>query len=231
MPYSFFQKLNLPIPEPIQMKIHLAGKTIIHSMGVCEDLLIKVDKLVFPVDFIILDMEEDFKVPIILGRPFLNTACALVDMRESMLTIRVGDDSVIFEAEEKEKHKESKEDKFSSIILDDELLERELAYLLIKEVDYKESLKSVEDSLTRRAVPADSTSTYEKSQSDGNFSLQPISLLCEPYVHVFPDYLENLLEENKVVKDFINFGNAYFPLPETIVESDEAVQKEDKGSL
>ncbi|XP_023740944.1 uncharacterized protein LOC111889044 [Lactuca sativa] len=84
IPYSFAQKLNLPLPKPIHMKIHLANKTIIHPMGVCEDLLIKVDKLVFPVEFIILDIEEDHKVPIILGRPFLNSA--LVDMRESTLT-------------------------------------------------------------------------------------------------------------------------------------------------
>nr|KAJ0208440.1 hypothetical protein LSAT_V11C500246240 [Lactuca sativa] len=176
MPYSFFQNLNLPIPKPIQMKIHLDEKTIIHPIGVCEDLLIKIDKLVFPVDFVILNMEEDFKVPIILGRPFLNTACALVDMRDSTLTLRVGDDSVIFEAEKKEKHKEAKEDNVPSIILDDELLERELAYLqeinpsqflssldensdangdleeierLIKEADHKQSFKSVENPLTR----------------------------------------------------------------------------------
>nr|KAJ0211087.1 hypothetical protein LSAT_V11C400203740 [Lactuca sativa] len=227
-------------------------------MGVCEDLLIKIDKLVFPVDFIILDMEEDIKVPIILGRPFLNTACALVDMRESTLALRVGDDSVIFEAEKKEKHKESKEDKVSLIILDDELLERELAYMqkinpthfllsleensdakgeleeietLIKEADCKESLKSVEDSLTRRVVPADSTSSYEKSQSDGSFSLQAITTLCEPDVHIFHDYLKNPLKKNKVVKDCINFEDAHLSFLETIVENYAAVQEEDRGSL
>ncbi|XP_023745461.1 uncharacterized protein LOC111893631 [Lactuca sativa] len=90
MPQSFFQKLNLPVPKPIQMKIHLADKTIIHPMGVCEDLLIKVEKLVFHVDFIILDMEEELQIPIILGRPFLNTACVVVDICESTLTLRVG---------------------------------------------------------------------------------------------------------------------------------------------
>ncbi|KAL7587779.1 hypothetical protein Lser_V15G37287 [Lactuca serriola] len=70
MPYSFFKKLKLPEPKPIHMKIHLADKTIIYPKGVCEDLLIKVDKFVFHVDFVVLDIEEDPKVPIILGRPF-----------------------------------------------------------------------------------------------------------------------------------------------------------------
>ncbi|KAL7605041.1 uncharacterized protein LOC111883048 [Lactuca sativa] len=90
MPYSFFKKLNLSEPKPINMKIHLADKTIIRPKGVCEDILIKVDKFVFPVDFVILDMEEDPKGPIILGRPFLNTACALVDVCESTITLRDG---------------------------------------------------------------------------------------------------------------------------------------------
>ncbi|KAL7610794.1 hypothetical protein Lser_V15G11573 [Lactuca serriola] len=92
MPYSFFKKLNLSEPKPIHMKIHLAGKTIIHPKGVREDLLIKVDKFVFPMDFVVLDMEEDPKVPIIVGRPFLNIVGALVDMCESTLTLRVGND-------------------------------------------------------------------------------------------------------------------------------------------
>nr|KAJ0208559.1 hypothetical protein LSAT_V11C500241780 [Lactuca sativa] len=74
------------------MTIHLADKTVTHPRGICEDLLIKVDKLVFPADFMVLYTEEDHEVPIILGRPFLNTACAIVDVRESKLTLRVGDD-------------------------------------------------------------------------------------------------------------------------------------------
>ncbi|XP_023746142.1 uncharacterized protein LOC111894296 [Lactuca sativa] len=79
MPYSFFKKLNLPEPKPIHMAIHLANKTVTYLRGICKDLLVKVDKSVFPTDFIILDMEEDHRVPIILGRPFLNTACVIVE--------------------------------------------------------------------------------------------------------------------------------------------------------
>ncbi|KAL7601804.1 hypothetical protein Lser_V15G25868 [Lactuca serriola] len=98
MPFSFFKKLNVPEPRPLNMKIYLAYKTIIHPRGVCEDLLIKVDKFVFLVDFVVLDMEEDLEIPIILGRPFLNTACALIDVCESTLTLRVGDESAVFKA-------------------------------------------------------------------------------------------------------------------------------------
>ncbi|KAL7610397.1 hypothetical protein Lser_V15G12026 [Lactuca serriola] len=106
MPFSFFKKLNLPEPRPVNMKIHLADKTIIRPRGVCEDLLIKVDKFIFPVDFVVLDMEEDPETPIILGRSFLNTACALIDVCESTLTLRVGDESAVFKAQPEIKQEE-----------------------------------------------------------------------------------------------------------------------------
>ncbi|KAL7601637.1 hypothetical protein Lser_V15G21670 [Lactuca serriola] len=91
MPYSFFKKLDLLEPRPIRMAIHLTNKTVAFPRGICEDLLVKVDKSVFPVDFIVLDMEADPQVLTILGRPFLNTVSAIVDMRDSKFTLRVGD--------------------------------------------------------------------------------------------------------------------------------------------
>ncbi|XP_052626871.1 uncharacterized protein LOC128133454 [Lactuca sativa] len=70
MPFSFFKKLNLSEPRPVNMKIHLADKTTIHPRGVCEDLLIKVDKFIFPVDFVVLDMEEDPEFRLFWGGHF-----------------------------------------------------------------------------------------------------------------------------------------------------------------
>ncbi|KAL7594296.1 hypothetical protein Lser_V15G28541 [Lactuca serriola] len=123
MPYSFFKKLDLPEPRPIHMAIHLANKTITFPRGICEDLLVKVDKFVFPVDFIVLDMEADPQVPIILGRPFLNTASAIIDMRDSKLTLRVGDESVAFGVDQAMKHARSSDDTAFSIDMLEELLE------------------------------------------------------------------------------------------------------------
>ena len=62
--------------------------------GVIEDVLIKVDKFIFLVDFVVLDMEEDENVPLILGRPFLAITRALIDVESRELTLRVGDDKV-----------------------------------------------------------------------------------------------------------------------------------------
>ncbi|KAL7606448.1 uncharacterized protein LOC111914573 [Lactuca sativa] len=96
MPYSFYKKLNLPKLRPIRTTIHLSNNTVTFLRGICEDLFVKIDKFVFSVDFIVHDMEEDNKVPIILGRPFLSTDRALVDIRESKLTLRVGEDVISF---------------------------------------------------------------------------------------------------------------------------------------
>ena len=61
-----------------------------------EGVLVKVDKFIFPIDFIILDFEADRTCPLILGRPFLNTGKALIDVHEGKLTLRVGDEKVDF---------------------------------------------------------------------------------------------------------------------------------------
>ncbi|XP_023758745.1 uncharacterized protein LOC111907178 [Lactuca sativa] len=95
-PYSFFKKLDLPEPRPIRMEIHLANKTMTFPRGICEHLLVRVDIFVFPAEFIILDMEADPQVPIILGKPFLNTTSAILNMQDSKLNLRVGDESVTF---------------------------------------------------------------------------------------------------------------------------------------
>ncbi|KAL7592789.1 uncharacterized protein LOC111911462 [Lactuca sativa] len=123
MPYSFFKKLDLPKPRPIRMAIQLAKKTITFPRGICEDLLVKVDKFVFPADFIILDMEVDPQVPIILGRPLLNIESAIVDMRDSKLTLRVGEDSVTFGVDQAMKQARNSDDMAFSIDMFDELME------------------------------------------------------------------------------------------------------------
>lgn len=69
------------------------GRTIYKDLrGVIEDVLVKVDKLIFSTNFIILDMEEDHAISIILRRPFLITNQALIDMQEEQLILRVQDE-------------------------------------------------------------------------------------------------------------------------------------------
>jgi len=64
---------------------------------VIEDVLIQVKQLVFPADFVVMDIEEDPDIPIILGRPFMSTACCIVDMGKGKLELGVEDQKVSFD--------------------------------------------------------------------------------------------------------------------------------------
>jgi hypothetical protein len=96
MPHSMFLKLGYSGLKPTRMNIQLADRSVKYPVGICENVLVKVGKFKFPVDFVILEMEEDDLVPIILGRPFLATARAVIDVHDGKLTLQVGTDSLTF---------------------------------------------------------------------------------------------------------------------------------------
>ncbi|GJZ58026.1 DNA-directed DNA polymerase [Tanacetum coccineum] len=75
-----YGKLSLGEPKATRISLELADRSIQYPRGIVENVLIKVNKFVLPIDFIILDMPKDSRVPIILGRPFLATAQAIIDV-------------------------------------------------------------------------------------------------------------------------------------------------------
>ena len=79
MSLSIFRRLGLGEARSTTVTLQLADRSLKHPRGVIEDVLVKVDKFIFPADFIVLDM-EDKEIPIILGRPFLATGRALIDV-------------------------------------------------------------------------------------------------------------------------------------------------------
>ncbi|KAA3481964.1 Transposon Ty3-I Gag-Pol polyprotein [Gossypium australe] len=93
-----FKQLGLGKPRQTRMNIQLIDKTVRIPRGIIENVLIKIDKLVFPVDFVVLDMDEDNNIPLILGRPFLATARAKIDIYAGDLTLRIGDEIVTLQA-------------------------------------------------------------------------------------------------------------------------------------
>nr|GEZ31154.1 reverse transcriptase domain-containing protein [Tanacetum cinerariifolium] len=82
MPLSIWKKLRLPTLNDMKMVLELADRTISKPTGVAENVFVKVGKFYFPADFVILDFVADPHVPLILGRPFLSTAHALIDVYE-----------------------------------------------------------------------------------------------------------------------------------------------------
>ncbi|XP_010534700.1 PREDICTED: uncharacterized protein LOC104810207 [Tarenaya hassleriana] len=78
------------------MALQLADRSVKYLAGILEDVPLKVGNFYVPVDFVVLDMDEDSRVPTILGRPFLNTADAIIHVRAGRLTMNIGDETVEF---------------------------------------------------------------------------------------------------------------------------------------
>nr|GFB89142.1 reverse transcriptase domain-containing protein [Tanacetum cinerariifolium] len=96
MPYSVWKKLSLPDLTPTCMMLELVDRLISRPVGVAEDVYIKVGSFHFSTDFIVVDFDADPRVPLILGRSFLNTGRALIDVFEGELTLRVGKEAITF---------------------------------------------------------------------------------------------------------------------------------------
>ncbi|GJR08260.1 reverse transcriptase domain-containing protein [Tanacetum coccineum] len=96
IPLSIWRKLSLPEFTPTQMILELADWSTTRPTGIAEDVFVRVGKFHFPADFIVIDYVIDPRVPLILGRPFLRTARALIDVYGEELTLRVSDEAITF---------------------------------------------------------------------------------------------------------------------------------------
>nr|GEW48642.1 reverse transcriptase domain-containing protein [Tanacetum cinerariifolium] len=104
--------------------------SIITISKTTNEFAIKVGKFTFSIDFVILEMEEDNKLPFILGRPFLYTVDALIRVKQKQLNLGVGIERMIFHIESTMKHSYSNDDTCFSIDIIDEILEEDFNDLL-----------------------------------------------------------------------------------------------------
>ncbi|GJS00255.1 reverse transcriptase domain-containing protein [Tanacetum coccineum] len=96
MPYSVWKTLSLSELTPTCMTLELADRSISEPIGIAEDVYVTVGKFQFPADFVVVDFEPDPRVPLILGRSFLKTSRALIDVYEGEITLRVGKEAITF---------------------------------------------------------------------------------------------------------------------------------------
>nr|GEV70009.1 hypothetical protein [Tanacetum cinerariifolium] len=96
IPFSMFKRLGIGKLEPIDMLIEMTDDTKCISKGIVKNLLIKIDKFILLVDFVILDMIEDFRRPVILGRHLLAIPHVKVDIFRKTFSLEVGNEKVIF---------------------------------------------------------------------------------------------------------------------------------------
>jgi len=96
IPFSIYKKLQLRDLKPTTISLQLVDRSVKYLMGTLVDVLLQVVKFFIPCDFVIMEMKEDFRIPTILGRPFLATTGAMIDMKNDRLSLQVGDEKVEF---------------------------------------------------------------------------------------------------------------------------------------
>ncbi|GKD42358.1 ribonuclease H-like domain-containing protein [Tanacetum coccineum] len=98
MPFSTYTNLGLGILSHTRLTIELADRTIKQPKGIAENVLVRIGKFIFPIDFIILDIPEDDDVPLILERPFLSTAHSKIGVFKRKITLKVGEEKLVFKS-------------------------------------------------------------------------------------------------------------------------------------
>ena len=96
MPFSIYKNLSLGDPKPTAMRLLMVDRIVKRPIGILHDVLVKVDSFIFLADFVILDCEVNFEVPIILVRPFLPTGRALIDMEKGQMKFRLNNEEATF---------------------------------------------------------------------------------------------------------------------------------------
>nr|KYP36106.1 Transposon Ty3-I Gag-Pol polyprotein [Cajanus cajan] len=123
MPLSMLDRVGQVVVKPTRMTLQLADRSIKYPYGVIENMLVKVDKFIFPTDFVVMDMEEDSAIPIILGRPFMKIERAIIDVENGEFKLRVHDEVITFNVFEAMTHLNDKGACFRMDVLDEVVLE------------------------------------------------------------------------------------------------------------
>ncbi|GKA08303.1 reverse transcriptase domain-containing protein [Tanacetum coccineum] len=181
LPHSIYKQLGLGALTPTRMTLELANRSITHPMGITEAVVVRVDGFTFLADFVVVNFVLDPRVLIILGRHFLRTAKALVDLYEETLTLRVGKEELVYYVNKSEKNKDkhfvhaisvidfSKNDPFSgstSTHSDDPSPSSST-------VKTNDNLEKFTDELTplNSLPPGDDVSIFKKDSQEGNFQV------------------------------------------------------------
>ncbi|GJX20308.1 reverse transcriptase domain-containing protein [Tanacetum coccineum] len=132
----------------------------VRLVGIAENMLIEVGKFTFPTNFVIIEMEEDNKVPLILGRLFLHTADAVIRVKEKQLNLGVGTERMIFNIDSAIQHSYSNDDTCFSIDVIDEILEEDLDALL-DEGKPKIHIPSTKETLSKKKSFLNSINSWQ----------------------------------------------------------------------
>ena len=206
MPLSVVQRLSFEELAPTTIILQMDDRSMAQPEGVLEDVLVKVGKFIFHVDFVVMKMEEDNQVPLLLGRPFLATGAALIDVQKGELTLRVGNEAVHFnlnksltqpdvDAENCNAIDSSSSisfDLISNCNLQHSINENEMNFQYLESVDYElmhSCSQNMEIVLTLKENNQENSSSQEKKITKPETSVEGL-ILKELPSHMKYDFLE-----------------------------------------
>ncbi|GKB09356.1 reverse transcriptase domain-containing protein [Tanacetum coccineum] len=212
MPFSVYTKLGLPALQSTRMTLELANCSLCVPKGIARDVLVPVGGFNFPADFVVVDFECNYRVPLILGRPFLRTARVLIDVHGEELVIRDGMERIVFKpdgSQDKESihmmdiyddrvkdvcEPKSNDDSPTSTIVE------EFESLLGDIIRQKEEVKGISDPVARRkACFLDKF----KITNQGRVIHSPKKASISAISHIFPN--NNLEDSFKMGNEDLNF--------------------------
>nr|GEV28051.1 reverse transcriptase domain-containing protein [Tanacetum cinerariifolium] len=159
MPLSIWKNLSLPELTPTRMTLELADRSITRPNGVIEDVFVKVGKFHSSTDFVLVDFEADPRVPLILGRSFLRTGRALIDVYGEEITLRVNDEAVTFNL--------NQTTRYSSTY--DDLSVNRIDIIDVAREEYAQEILG----FSNNSSGGNPTSTFEPILSESSLSLTP----------------------------------------------------------
>ncbi|GJX23058.1 reverse transcriptase domain-containing protein, partial [Tanacetum coccineum] len=177
------------------MSVGLADRSFQYPVGIAKNMLVEVGKFTFLADFVILELEEDSKVHIILGRPFLHTADAVIRVKQKQLNLGVGTERMIFNIDSVMKHSYSNDDTYFSIDVIDKILEEDFDALLD---EGSEILHSIEGTLLKEEIFAEfdefmPMTADENSDSESDIEERPFEKITINTDYKIKHLLKNLL--------------------------------------
>ncbi|XP_061344209.1 uncharacterized protein LOC133290167 [Gastrolobium bilobum] len=160
MPLSICKSLGITELKPTMVSLQLADRSLRRPNGIIEDVLVKVDKFIFPTDFIVLDMEEESEMPLLLGRLFLATARAMIDVEQEKLELRMNDEKITINVFDAMKNPSYHSDCFKIEVFEEVVMEEKSDYQ-----ELEEELKALDEAAPKeeRAIVFE---VLEKKEDD-----------------------------------------------------------------
>nr|GEZ50025.1 hypothetical protein [Tanacetum cinerariifolium] len=178
MPLSIWKKLFLPKLTPTKTTLELADRSITHPKGVAKDVFVKVGKFHFPTDFVVVDFEADSRVSLILGRSFLRTSHALIDVYGEEITLLVNDEAITFNLNETMRYSSTYDD-MSPITFDSSLslTPFEGSDFILEEIEAYLRDESISPEIDQADCDSEGDiCSIEKLLNDDPFQLPPMDL-------------------------------------------------------